>query len=237
MAGWAELGELSREPTKELCLHVCFLYMSICLRESRRERWKTLVRPCGGYTDNVVWALVDYTQYNMFPLELSQLPQAFLLAASTFLQASGYDCLASLPCWQSWNLCYSALGWAIRVCVCVCVCVRAKYIYIHTNAPATLLLSQSTVCHLRLGRCQSGPGAFRSRPIWAWAQIPFGHGPQYTHIYIYMYIYKYVYINIYIYIYMHLSDSYTWAYVWESHRERDRDGKLLWGSVGATLTM
>jgi hypothetical protein len=141
------------------------------------------------------------------------------------------------------------------VCVCVYVCVCAKYI--HTNAPATMLLSQSTVCHLRLGRCQSGPGAFRSRPIWAWAQIPFGHGPKSTHIYIYiyinMYIYTYIYIHIYIYTYI-----YTWIYLiafrWcllvdgvaqhvdnlfliHEHMfvrviERERDGKLLWGSVG-----
>ena len=70
-------------------------------------------------------------------------------------------------------------------CVCVCVCVRK----IHTNAPATVLLSHSTVCHLRFGRCQSGPEAFRPRTIWAWA-------PQHIHMYIYIYIYIYMWIYL-----------------------------------------
>jgi len=81
-----------------------------------------------------------------------------------------------------WHFCL-VLGWAIRVCVHVCV---RK---IHTNAPATVLLSHSTVCHLRFGRCQSGPEAFRPRTIWAWA-------PQHIHMYIYIYIYIYMWIYL-----------------------------------------
>ena len=125
-----------------------------------------------------------------------------------------------------WHFCL-VLGWAIRVCVYVCV---RK---IHTNAPATVLLSHSTVCHLRFGRCQSGPEAFRPRTIWAWAS---------QHIHMYIYIYIHIYVNLSDCVYARLSRRRCLFLIHEHlperviEREKEMDNSC--GALrGATRTM
>jgi hypothetical protein len=159
----------------------------------------------------------------MFLLESSQ---AFLLAAITLLQASGHDCLASLPC---------VLGWAIRVCVCVCVCTK----YTQKRQRQCYSASQPCVIDEREREIERFAMSTRRHV----AQLLYCPVLPTTACFLGIVLAVHVVCNTLDCVWALLScrrccsacrqRNFVFMFVRESHEERERDGKLLWGPAGS----